>query len=299
MMNNMKKVLTLLLVVVCLAAEAQIQTPAASPAASVSTVVGLTDVKVTYARPKMKGRKIYGSGGDFLVPFGELWRTGANQGTVISFSDDVKVDGKDVKKGEYLLLTIPGASEWTVILYSDVAMGGNTAGYDKAKDAARFTVKPEKLTERVETFTVNITDVSDDNTKANVQVAWENTSVKFGITVDYESKVMKSIEAGTKVNPGNYIAAANYYFETGKDLKKALEWITLGIDNGNQNAFWNIHTKAKIQHALGDYKGALATAQISIDKAKAAPSDFGYVKLNEDLMAKINAEMPKTPAKKK
>lgn len=298
-MNTMKKMLTLLLVVVCLAAEAQIQTPAASPAATVTTVVGLTDVKVSYARPKMKGRKIYGSGSDFLVPFGELWRTGANQGTVISFSDDVKVEGKDVKKGDYLLLTIPGASEWTVILYSDVAMGGNTAAYDKAKDAARFTVKPEKLTERVETFTVNITDISDDNTKANVQVAWENTSVKFGITVDYDAKVMKSIEAGTKVNPNNYIAAANYYFDSGKDLKKALEWITLGIDNGNQNAFWNIHTKAKIQHALGDYKGALATAQLSMDKAKAAPSDFGYVKLNQDLIAKINAEMPKTPAKKK
>ncbi|MBX2945379.1 MAG: DUF2911 domain-containing protein [Cyclobacteriaceae bacterium] len=295
----MKKVLPLLLVVACLAVEAQIQTPAASPAATVSTVVGLTDVKVTYARPKMKGRKIYGSGSDFLVPYGELWRTGANQGTVISFSDDVKVDGKDVKKGDYLLLTIPGASEWTVILYSDVAMGGNTAAYDKSKDAARFTVKPERLSERIETFTVNITDVSDDNTKANIQVAWENTSVKFGITVDYDAKVMKAIEAGTKVNPGNYIAAANYYFETGKDLKKALEWITIGIDTGNPNAFWNIHTKAKIQHALGDYKGALATAQLSMDKAKAAPSDFGYVKLNEDLIAKINAEMPKTPAKKK
>jgi len=123
--------------------------------------------------------------------------------------------------------------------------------------------------------------------------------VKFGITVEYDSKVMKAIEAGTRVSPGNYIAAANYYFDNGKDLKKALEWITIGIETGNQNAFWNIHTKAKIQHALGDYAGALATAQQSLDKAKAAPSDFGYVKLNEDLMAKISTEMPKTPAKKK
>jgi hypothetical protein len=296
----MKNVLTLVLIATCFIAEAQIQTPAASPAGSVSTVVGLTDVKVNYSRPRMKGRKIFGAGKDFLVPYGELWRTGANNGTVISFSDDVKVEGKDVKKGEYLLLTIPGASEWTVILYSDVALGGNTAGYDQSKDAARFTVKADKLNERVETFTINIGDISDDNTQAKVQLAWENTSVKFGITVDYESKVMKAIEAGTKVNPNNYIAAANYYFETGKDLKKALEWITLGIDNGNQNAFWNIHTKAKIQLALGDHKGALATAQQSLDKAKAAPSDFGYIKNNEELIAKINAEMPKTaPAKKK
>lgn len=295
----MKKMLTLLLLVVFAAAEAQIQTPAASPAASVSTTVGLTDVKINYARPKMKGRKIFGEGGDFLVPYGQLWRTGANAGTVISFGDEVTVGGKSLKKGDYLLLTIPGANEWTVILYSDPSMGGNTAAYDQSKDAVRLTAKPAKLADRIETFTVNIADISDDNTKANIEVAWENTSVKFGITVDYDSKVMKSIEAGTRVSPGNYIAAANYYFENGKDLKKALEWITIGIETGNRDAFWNIHTKAKIQHALGDYAGALATAQQSLDKAKAAPSDFGYVKLNEDLMAKITAEMPKTPAKKK
>lgn len=295
----MKKMLTLLLLVVFAAVEAQIQTPAASPAASVSTTVGLTDVKINYSRPKMKGRKIFGEGADFLVPYGQLWRTGANAGTVITFSDDVTVGDKNLKKGDYLLLTIPGASEWTVILYSDPSMGGNTAAYDQSKDAVRLTAKSAKLTDRVETFTVNITDISDDNTKANIEVAWENTSVKFGITVDYDSKVMKAIEAGTRVSPNNYIAAANYYFENGKDLKKALEWITIGIETGNQNAFWNIHTKAKIQHALGDYAGALATAQQSRDKAKAAPSDFGYVKLNEDLMAKISAEMPKTPAKKK
>ena len=295
----MKKLVPVLLLTICMIAEAQIQTPAPSPAGTVSSVVGLTDEKVDYSRPKMKGRKIFGTGSDFLVPYGSIWRTGANQGTTISFSDDVKVGGKDVKKGEYLLLTIPGATEWTIILYSDVSLGGNTANYKQENDAARFTVKSEKLAERVETFTINISDISDDNTNANIQLAWENTSVKFGVTVDFESKVMKAIEAGTKVNPNNYIAAANYYFDNGKDLKQALEWMTKGIEQGNQNAFWNIHTKAKIQLALGDYKGALATAQLSLDKAKAAQSDFGYIKNNEELIAKINAEMPKPTGKKK
>lgn len=296
----MKRVLFLIAMSFCLIAEAQIQTPAASPSASVMTTVGLTDVKINYSRPKSKGRKIYGTGADFLVPFGELWRTGANNGTVISFSDDVKVEGKDVKKGEYLLLTIPGASEWTVILYSDVALGGNTARYDQTKDAARFTVKSEKLSEKVETFTMNITDIADNNTSANIQISWENTSVKFAVTVDYDSKVMKAIEAGTRVAPGNYIAAANYYFDNGKDIKKALEWMTLGIETGNQNAFWNIHTKAKMQSAAGDKKGALATAQLSLEKAKAAESDFGYIKLNEDLIKKLNEEIAAAaPAKKK
>lgn len=295
----MKKVLTLLLVAICLVAEAQIKTPDPSPTASVTTVVGLTDVKVAYSRPKMKGRKIFGAGSDFLVPFGEIWRTGANNGTVVSFSDDVKVEGTDVKKGDYLLLTIPGAAEWTVILYSDVALGGNTAAYDKTKDAARFTVKSEKLSEKVETFTINISDLSDNSTTANIQLAWENTSVKFGVAVDYDSKVMKSIEAGTKVAPGNYVAAANYYFNNGKDLKKALEWMTLGIETGNQTAFWNIHTKAKIQDALGDKAGALATAQKSLELAKKAEGDFGYIKLNEDLIKKLNEDIAKMPKKKK
>ncbi|GIV35768.1 MAG: hypothetical protein KatS3mg032_0147 [Cyclobacteriaceae bacterium] len=121
---------------------------------------------------------------------------------------------------------------------------------------------------------MSITDIADDNTGANIELAWENTVIRFRVTTDYDSKVMKAIEAGTRVNPANYIAAANYYFEHGKDLKKALEWITLGIENGNREAFWNIHTKAKIQLALGDYKGALATAQQSLDLAKKANKRF-------------------------
>ena len=293
----MKKVLFLLLIIVS-AAEAQIQTPAASPPGSVSTTVGLTDVKVNYFRPRVRGRQIFGAGKDFIVPYGELWRTGANNGTVISFSDDVKVEGKDIKKGEYLLLTIPGANEWTVILYGDVSLGGNVPGYDQSKDAARFTVKTNKLNNRVETFTINIGDISDDNTKAKIQLAWENTSVEFGITVEFDTKVTKAIEAGTRVNPNNYVAAANYYFETGKDLNKALEWITLGIENGNREAYWNYLTKAKIQYALKDYTGALASSQQSMELAKKA-SNQGYVKQNEELIAKINAEKPQTPVKKK
>jgi hypothetical protein len=296
----MKKVLTLALLAFCLVAEAQIQTPFPSPTAAVSTMVGLTDVKVTYSRPKMKGRKIFGSGSEFLVPFGKIWRTGANNGTVVSFSDDVKVAGTDVKKGEYLVFTIPGEAEWTVMFYSDIEAGGlSEANYDKSKEVARFAAKSEKLSEKIETFTINIADIAENNTGANLQFAWENTSVKLPITVDYDSKVMKAIETGTKVPSGNYIAAARYYFDNGKDLKKALEWITLGIENGNKEAFWNIHTKAKIQDALGDKTGALATAQQSLALASKAEDDFGFKKSNEDLIKKLNEDIAKMPKKKK
>ncbi len=297
----MKKLLTIVLLAACLVTEAQINTPSPSPNATVSSFIGLTDVKVAYSRPKMKGRKIFGTGTDFLVPYGEIWRTGANNGTIISFMDDVKVEGTDVKKGEYLVFTIPAETEWTVMLYSDVNAGALTlAEYDKAKEVVRFTAKPQKLTEKVETFTINISDIADNNTAAKVQLAWENTSVKFSISAEYDANVMKAIETGTKVSPGNYVTAARYYFDNGKDLNKALEWMTLGINNGNKEAFWNIHTKAKIQDALGDKKGAIATAQQSLDLAKKnKDGDFGYTKLNEDLIKKLSAELAAKASKKK
>src|SRR5690349_5597941 len=142
----MKKIsLLVLLAITCFLSEAQVQTPAASPAGSVTATVGLTEVKIDYSRPRIKGRVIFGTDPKAVVPFGKIWRTGANNGTKISFSDDVKVEGIAVPKGEYLILTWPGASEWTVSLYKDVALGGNTGGYDKSKDAANFKVKSEKL----------------------------------------------------------------------------------------------------------------------------------------------------------
>lgn len=292
--------LTLFFAIISSVAIGQIRTPQASATATASTVVGLTDVKIDYARPSVKGRKIFGAGNEFLVPYGEIWRTGANNGTRITFSDDVTVAGNKVAKGEYMLLSIPGADEWTVILYSDLSIGGNMSNYDQSKDAARVKVKPTVANPSVETFNVQVTDISADNTKANIEVSWASVSVKLGFEVDYDEIVMKAIAANTKVNPANLMSAARYYFDTKRDLNQALTWVNEYLAAGNNSQqFWNVYFKAQVQHAIGDYKGALATSQQSLATAKAAPSDFGYVKLNEDLIAKINADMPKTPAKKK
>ena len=160
----------LLLVAVSLASQAQVITPAPSPAATVSTVIGLTEVKVEYSRPKMKGRKIFGTGTEFVTPYGSVWRTGANAGTVISFSDDVKFGGVDVPKGKYLVLTIPGATDWTVILYKDIALGGNTGDYSQANDQTRATVKADKLADKVEALTIEIADLSENSKMANLQL---------------------------------------------------------------------------------------------------------------------------------
>jgi hypothetical protein len=284
----MKNCITIMLLTFVWTAQAQIQTPQPSPTGSVSSVVGLTDVKIDYSRPQMKGRKIFGEGADYLTPYGQIWRTGANNGTVISFSDDVTVEGNKVAKGEYLLFTWPGASEWTVSLYSDLSIGGNTAGYDKSKEVANFKVKSQKLAETVQTFTMNITDIAEDSKSANIQIAWENTSVKFKVGVDYDSKVMASIEANTKVNPANLIAAARYYHATKKDLKQALAWTNEYLAAGkNSEQFWNVHFKAQLLKDMGDKKGALAAANQSLEAAKKAASDFGYVKLNEDLIKSL------------
>lgn len=279
----MKKILGALLLLAFFTAEAQVQTPQPSPAASVSTVVGLTDVKIDYSRPRTKGRKIFGEGQDALVPYGKLWRTGANNGTKITFSDDVTVEGTKVAKGEYLIFSWPTASEWTISLYKDVKIGGNTDDYKAENEVAKFKVKSGKIAERVDMFTVNISDVSEDSKTAKIEILWENTVAKFTIGVDYDAKVMKSIETSTKVAPGNYANAAIYYAENGKDLNQALVWINEAI-KANPKAFWYIHQKAKIQAKAGDVKGARETANESIKLAKENGNDFGYVKLNEDFL---------------
>lgn len=281
----MKNILAIVLIAASLVTQAQVQTPQPSTASTVTNVVGLTEVKIEYSRPKAKGRKIFGATADVLTPFGKLWRTAANTGSKITFSDDVKFGGVDVPKGTYLLLSIPGAAEWTVILYKDVAMGGNTEDYDQTKDQARVTVKSEKLTEKVETFTLEISDFAENGKSANLQIAWENTSVKVPVTVDFDARVMKSIESSTKVNPGNLYQAATYYYENGKDMKQALEWVTTAA-NANANAYWVWLLKAKIQKALGDKKGAMESSVASRAAAE-KEKNAEYVKMNDELQKSL------------
>lgn len=265
----------------------QIVIPLPSPAGSVSTTVGLTEVKIDYFRPQMKGRKIFGTGTEFLVPYGEMWRTGANSGTIVAFDDDISVKNTDIKAGKYLFLTIPGASEWEIILYKDISLGGNLGNFNNAEVAGRFSVKSESLNRTVETLTFNIADISEDSKSANIQLTWENTSVKLPIAVEYDKKVMESIEKNTRVNPGNYAQAAIYYLNTGKDMDQAIAWMDLYLEQ-NPNHFWHIHNKAKMLAEAGRIKEAKQTAEKSIEVAKASGNDFGYIKLNNNLISSLS-----------
>ncbi len=268
----------------------QITLPAPSPAGKVYSKVGLTDVEITYLRPKMKERKIFGEGDDYLVPYGKMWRTGANAGTLITFSDDVIISGDTVPAGEYMILTIPGADEWTIIFYKDASIGGNMSSYKEEDAQLKVNVAPVKLTETVQVLTFNVADIHPENTGAAIELAWENTSVKVPFEVNFNDKVMASIEANTKVNPRNYVTAANYYFNTGKDSKQALEWIEkyFAADENYKSQFWNLHLMAQIQKATGDIEGAKATAEESLERAsKADGGDFGYIKRNEEFLASL------------
>jgi len=269
--------------------DAQISTPQASSAGSVGSTVGLTEVSIKYSRPKLKGRQIFGEGSDFLQPYGQMWRSGANSGSILTLSTDAEIAGNKVAAGDYLIFTIPGKDEWRFMLYSDLSIGGSVNKYDKSNEVLSTTVKPTILAQATETLTFNITDISEDNTTANIELTWADVSIKVPMKVDYDKIVMAQIEKNTKVNVGNYSAAANYYFNTGKDLEQALKWMNMYLAEGNNNEqFWNIHTKAKILAKMGNKKEAKAVAEESLAKAKAAANgDFGYIKRNEDLIKSL------------
>lgn len=286
---NKKHLLFALLMIFAFAPEwstAQIQTPLPSPPATVYSQVGLTDVTVDYFRPRVKGRAIFGEGDNFLVPYGKMWRTGANSGSKVTFSDDVTIMGTEIKAGDYLIFTIPGKDEWQVMLYPDLSIGGNTANYDKSKEAGRFTVTPSTPGEKVEALTFLIEDISEDHTEANLALMWENTKVELPFEVNFDEKIMSEITAKTKVDPRNYLAAANYYYQSDRDLNQALEWINMYLAE-NPDQFWNVHLKAQILAKMGKEKEAIETAQRSIKMADAADDDFGYIKRNEKLIAEI------------
>ena len=268
---------------------AQIDTPAPSPAGGVSSTIGLTKIEINYFRPQMKGRKIFGDGDAFLVPNGKLWRAGANSGTKIKFSDNVKIAGQDLAAGEYLFLATPGASEWNVVFYSDITLGGNMAGYDDSKAVLKVSAKVSKLTEAVSTLTYAITDVSENSQNANIQLSWENTAVTIPVEVSFDEAIMAAIAEKTQVDPNNLIAAAKYYYSTDKDMDQALTWVNTYLSTGENNKqFWNVHLKAQILAKKGDKKAAIKTANESIAAAKAFPDgDFGYVKKNEEFIASL------------
>ncbi|WP_046244729.1 DUF2911 domain-containing protein [Hymenobacter terrenus] len=270
------------------AAHAQITTPQPSPKSTVTQRVGLTDVTIVYSRPSVKGRPIFGdSTTKAVVPFGQRWRTGANATTSIKFSDDVTVEGKKVPAGEYGIYTIPGKTQWTVVLNKALKQGSEVKGFKKADDVASFIVKPYKLGSKVETFTIGFVDLTPAT--ANVALEWELTGVKFKVVADVDTKVMAQIDEkitkSASPAPVDLASAAVYYLDNNKDLKQALAWIEKA-NAAEPTKFWNLNTEAKIRLKMKDYAGATKAAEASKKAALAAtPPNAEYAKMNDELVA--------------
>ncbi len=256
-----------------------LKTPAPSPSQTLKQAFALSEITIDYSRPSVKGRTIFGE----VVPFGKMWRTGANNATKITFGEDVKVEGKAVPAGTYALYTIPNKDSWEITLYKDLTLGGGTANYKVENELVRFTVKPTALATKVETFTINVADIT--STTATIELVWEKTRVAFGVVADIDAKIMKSIETSLAADSRPYFQAASYYYETNKDQKQALEWVNKAIE-ANPKGFWMVMLKARIQQKLKDNAGAIASAEQVIVLAKEAKND-DYVKMAQDLIADV------------
>lgn len=253
--------------------------PQASPAAKVEQRVGLTDVTVTYSRPSKRDRTVFGD----LVPFGEIWRTGANENTVITFSDTVVFGNDSLPAGTYALYTRPGKDNWDIIFYSDYSNWGNPEEWSENKVVLHVAAKPTTLKESVETFSISIEGLESTN-GAKLALTWDKTQVMVPFTVPTDTKVMANIKKTMNGPTANdYFASANYYYTNKKDLKQALEWVNKALSM-RTDAFWMVRLKAMIQADMGDKTAAIETAKIALSMAEKA-HNADYVKMLNDSIA--------------
>jgi tetratricopeptide (TPR) repeat protein len=255
--------------------EAQsIKTPAPSPTQTLKQDFGVSSIELVYSRPGMKGRKIFGD----LVPWGKVWRTGANSATRIKFADDVNFGGQALKAGEYAIYTVPDQNEWQIIINKGSANWGTE--YKQEDDIFRVKVKPAKLDDAVETFTMQFANIKPSST--DLQIMWDKTMVSIPITTDVETKVMAQINNAMNKDNRPYFQSAMYYLDNGKDLNQALAWFDKAVQQ-NPKAYYIEYQRANTLAKLGRKQEAIASAQKSMQMAKDQKND-DYVKLNEKLL---------------
>jgi hypothetical protein len=256
---------------------AQVKLPPASSTQTITQGVGIKNVTLTYQRPNSNGRVIFGD----LVPYGQVWRTGANNIPNLTFEEEVSIQGHKVPAGTYGLLTVPNKESWTIILSSNPKQWG-AYQYKDSEDFLRFNVKAEKTNDKMETFTISFDDVT--TTSSKVTLAWENTKASFDITVDQSKEIIASINAAMQSYKKPYFQAAQYYFNNDLDTNKAAEWVKLA-DQGNSAPhikYW----KARILAKAGQTAEAKQAAQEGIDMA-AKSNNQEYVKLNTQVLESL------------
>lgn len=270
----MKKLLVASFALLTLSLNAQITTPKASPLAKVEQKVGLADLTIQYSRPAKRGRTVFGD----VVPFGELWRLGANENTKITSSDNL-IFGKDtLKAGTYAIFTKPSKDNWEIFFYTETTNWGTPDTWDDKKVALKLNAPVVAINDVVENLTIGFDNLQ--NASATIQISWDKTRINIPFTLNTKEKVLASVKKTMDGPTANdFHQAANYYFSEKMDLKKALEWETKAVEL-RPEAYWMSRLKAQIQAELGDYKGAIETAKLSILAAE-KDNDQNYVKMNK------------------
>lgn len=266
-------VLISLLAVPALAAAQRLPQP--SPPAKVEQIIGLTTVQVEYSRPSMKGRPIFGD----LVPMGKVWRTGANQCTLLRTDGMMMVEGQKLSAGTYSVLTVPGEESWQVMFNRDTTLWGED-GYKDELNALVVKVMRDKNDRPVETFTIHFGDLKED--QATMFLSWENITVPVVMQADSRAQAITNIQKAIedpKAGFGTFHSSARFCLDRGLMLKEALGWAQKSVTM--EKKFWNLHTLAKLYAANGMYKEAIATAEESMKLSQEAANE-GYVKMNKE-----------------
>lgn len=275
----MKKLLLILMAITAVySVDAQIKTPQPSPFSKVEQKVGLTDMVLEYSRPSMRDRVIFGD----LVPYGKLWRLGANANTKITFSTDVTIGGNKLKAGSYAIFATPNETSWNVVFYNDASNSGLPKEWDDSKVAAMVNAEVYPMPVKIETFTMTFDDLTSGS--AILGMLWESVYVGVKIEVPTDDMVLANINDVMNGTPtGNdYYAAAVYYLQEGKDIKQAKTWIDKAITMaGDKAAFWQLRQQSLIYAKAGDRSGAIAAAKKSLAAAEKA-GNADYVKMNKD-----------------
>jgi len=269
----MKKSIVLFLLSIGLT-NAQIVAPQPSPLVKIEQTVGLTQVSIEYSRPSMRGRTVMGD----LVPYGEIWRTGANRNTTLSFSDAITIGKQEIAAGTYALYSRPGISMWEVFFYNRTDNPGLPEKWDPKAIAATIEVPIRELDTPVETFSIALETLHNEG--ATLQLKWETTQIDIPFKVPTDAKTMASIEKtiSGSPKPGDYYAAAVYYRETNRDLNTAKQWIAKAVEQ-DPGKYWMYRQQALILASLNELDAAVEAAKTSLELAEKA-GNKDYVRLN-------------------
>ncbi len=275
----MKRLFLLAATLATITSFGQVNMPQPSTTQSIKQNFGLGYVELSYSRPGVKGRKIFGD----VVPFDKVWRTGANGATILNFSEEVIIGGVNIKAGKYGLLSIPGKKEFTLIITKDLTVN-QPALYKQENDVVRVTAPVSKLSDAVETLSMQFTNVKNES--CELQIIWDKLAVSLPISVDIKDRIKADVEKNLASDKPNYQNAATFYFEWMKDNSKALSLVTKAISE-QKDPFWLYLLKARIEKELGDKVSAKASAEKCIELATAAKNGDYARMAQEDILKKL------------